>query len=229
MQNSLLHTSGIVASFCLIAAGGVVHGLMSNRWERPEESKAIAERLESFPLQVGKWELKSTDEMSAKTLKMLQCDGYLARTYLNGVTRETVTVAVLLGPPGPMAVHTPEICYSSRDYSIEQPRQALEFTGSDGRSDQLWQLTLRSQDLHRHRLRVYYGWTTDGTWQASDGPRYSFAGDPFLVKLQIAGQVSQADDSATPDPCLRFLKEFTPQLRRHLFAGVKAAKERKPH
>ena len=219
MQNSLLHTTGIVASFCLIAAGGVVHGLMSNRWERPEESRAIAKRLESLPRQVGVWELKSSKEMSAKTLKTLACDGYLTRTYVNGVTRETVTVAVLLGPPGPMAVHTPEICYSSREYSIEQTRQAAEFTGSDGGSDQLWQLTLRSRDLHSHRLRVYYGWSTDGTWQASDSPRYSFADKPFLVKLHIAGQVSPAEDSTTPDPCLRFLKEFTPQLRQHLFAA----------
>lgn len=219
MQNSLLHTTGIVASFCLIAAGGVAHGLMTNRWDRPNESKVIAERFESFPRRVGEWELKSTNEMSAKTLKMLECDGYLTRTYVNGVTRETVTVAVLLGPPGPMGVHTPEICYSSHKYSIEQPRQAAEFTGTDGESDELWRLTLRSRDLHSHRLRVYYGWSTDGTWQATASPRFSFAGDPFLVKLQIAGQVSRADDSTTPDPCLSFLEEFTPQLRRHLFAA----------
>ncbi len=196
-----------------------MHGLMSNRWGRPDESKAIAERLESFPRQVGAWELKSTDEMTAETLKMLQCDGHLARTYVNGVTSETVTVAVLVGPAGPIAVHTPEICYSSREYSVEQTAQAVEFTGTDGGSDQLWKLTLQSRDLDRHLLRVYYGWSTDGTWQASEGPRYSFAGDPFLVKLQIAGQVSPADDSKTPDACLRFLKEFTPQLRRHLFAA----------
>ena len=142
----------------------------------------------------------------------------LHENYVNADTGESVKVAVILGPPGPTAVHTPEICYSSREYTIEETRQAENFTAADGNSDSLWKLSLRAHDLQAHRLRVYYGWTTDGRWQADDNPRFSFAGEPFLAKIQIAGRISQTDESSSSDPCLRFLKEFTPQLRKHLFA-----------
>ena len=64
---------------CLIVTGGIVHGLMTNRWNPQDESLAIAKRFDSFPLQVGAWELKGAEEMPAKTLKMLQCDGHFTR------------------------------------------------------------------------------------------------------------------------------------------------------
>ncbi len=195
---------------------------MTNRWELKKEPSEIAERLASFPEQVGAWKLSGTEELSEIAIKLLECDGYLARTYVDENTGDVVKVAIVLGPAGPVAVHTPEICYSSREFAIEQTRQPTDLKAMDGSSDELWRLTLRSRDLHARRLRVYYGWSTDGTWRADANPRFSFAGEPFLVKLQIAGRISQAEETTSSDSCLRFLREFAPQLRSHLFVEHQA-------
>ncbi len=218
MGKSIIHSIGLVVALCLVAAGGVVHGVLTDRWNISDDSAVLAGRFDAFPENVGDWKLASKDELTPEVVKMLECDGYLSRSYVNDNTGESVKVAVILGPSGPISVHTPEICYSSREYSIEQTRESSEIIGSDGTADQMWRLKLRANDLHAHRLAVYYGWTTDGTWQASDNPRFSFANEPYLVKVQVAGRVSQAeDDSTSSDPCSRFLKVFNSQLREHLF------------
>jgi len=224
MQKSLQQAIGLAVAVALIAAGGVVHGLMTDRWGLAADSLHLAQQFDSYPQQLGVWELEETQEMSPNVLKMLECDGYLARSYVNKETGEKVTVAVILGPPGPISVHTPEICYSTREYTIETARQAEEIKGTDGEKDQFWRLTLRSNDLHAHRLRVYYGWTTDGIWKADANPRFSNASEPYLVKVQVAGRIPQAEESTASDLCNRFLTEFTSQLREHLFTASKKSK-----
>ena len=68
--------------------------------------------------------------------------------------------------------------------------------------------------MDAHLLRVYYGWSTGGKWQAAADPRYSFASFPYLYKIQLAGTVARAEpDSA--DPCREFLAAFLTQLKEY--------------
>jgi len=101
----------------LTLASGMIHGRLTNRWGPPTAMLAAAERLKGVPTECGDWRRMEKDlEMDETTINMLELEGWINRTYLHQPTGQTVHVAVLLGPPGRISVHTPEICFSSRDH-----------------------------------------------------------------------------------------------------------------
>ena len=67
--------------------------------------------------------------MDEDTVEMLECTGNIVRTYENQRTGEVVSVFVIVGPAGPIAVHTPEICYSSQNYKSRDTRQQVAIRG----------------------------------------------------------------------------------------------------
>lgn len=198
-------------------AGGAAHGRFSNRWGAQPDLIAAGKQLEEMPEQAGDWTLVPIDPLPPKTLKMLQCTGSLHRKYENKKTGDILTIAVLLGPTGPIAVHTPEICYSARDFSILTPRQrwspdTLSKPTADQPRDEFWDLRLQATDISGTKLRVIYGWTNGPTWQAVSQPRFTYGGSRYLYKLQLAGPVPS--DDGQRDPCNDFLKHFLPELQR---------------
>lgn len=197
----------------LTVASGAVFGKMSNRWGPPKGSLAAAEKLESFPEEFGNWKLQSSERMSDNVVAELQCSGHISRVYANQESGEVVSVAVILGPPGPIAVHTPEICYSSRAHKILEERKPTP-AGESG--DEFWSLTFEKNDLTASLIRVYYGWTVGNSWAATDDPRFAFAGYPYLYKIQLASYLPAGTNLESNDPCENFLADILPVLRDHL-------------
>ena len=155
--------------------------------------------------------------ITENVLQTLECSGYVSRRYVHQKTGNAVTIAIMVGPSGPIAVHTPEVCYSSRAYGIEDPRTEVTFppmaSGGDSSQPQtLWKVTFRDNRTAIDQLRVYYAWATGkkgstGTvWRAAARPRYEFAGEPMLYKLQIAGLLSAGSSGEAGDPCHQFLE-----------------------
>ena len=50
---------------------------------------------------------------------------------------------MIAGPAGPISVHTPEICYSSRAYSIQEPRVQTAVSDKNGRTHSFWSVSFR--------------------------------------------------------------------------------------
>jgi hypothetical protein len=217
-QSFIIALSGVLA--VTTVGAGWFEGRLSNRWGEPADLASAGAALENVPTQVGDWEMISTQPFSEETLQMLECAGHFTRTYQNRVTGEQVNVALLVGPPGPTAVHTPEICYSSRDHEITESRVAVH-AGPEAAPDQtLWKLTFRSNDLEQSMLRVYYGWhATDGSWQASENPRFEYGGASLLYKIQLAGRMPSTSSVADGDSCSRFLRAFLPAVDVTLFTA----------
>jgi hypothetical protein len=203
--------------------GGVIQGRMSRRWGRPQEFETLASRLRGLPTEIGPWRTKASPTLSPAAEATLECAGYVSRQYENRKTGEIVTVAVLLGPAGPISVHTPDVCYSSQEYSVIGPPKRIRCDVGEGCEDVLWSTSLQSTNLTANNLRVYYGWSTGGPWSApKQDPRIAFAGQPYLYKLQAAGLLLSPVDETAADPCMAFLKEFLPAMRPYL---VEPAKE----
>lgn len=202
----------MILAIALTLVSGVIQGRMSDRWGPPPALRAAADKLKELPSQFGGWRLASTEKMSQDVVNMLECEGYLFGTYVNDQTGETVRASIMLGPSGPISVHTPEICYSSREYTIDEDRHQvpLEIPGS---KDKFWALTFRSNNLDANTLRVYYAWNANGSWTAPNDARFAFASCPFLYKIQLAGNASREVASGKDDPCYRFLEDFVPAIR----------------
>jgi hypothetical protein len=208
-----LLTIGALLLAAVTLLGGAIQGKMARRWGRPREFAALAARLQELPTEIGAWRARESRSLTPTAEAVLECAGYVSRQYQNRKTGEIVNVAVLLGPAGPISVHTPDICYSAQDYSVLEPPKRTQFDFADGSHDELWATSLRPTSLTDFSLRVYYGWSTGGRWQAQRDARIAFAGQPHLYKLQVAGSLPSTADSAEPDACATFLREFLPAAR----------------
>jgi hypothetical protein len=131
----------------------------------------------------------------------------------------------MVGSSGPMAVHTPEICYGSRDHEQLGPRQAIRipsaskgFNNNQNEKDHdaVWKTTFRMKGIDAQKMNIYYAWSTGDRWAAAENPRLSYASEPFLYKLLLANQVPAGHNEKATDPGLQFLTDFLPVLQEYL-------------
>jgi hypothetical protein len=204
-------------------SGGWLQQQSSNHWESAEALRLAGEKLQQpLPNRLGNWRLASERQFADEVVRALQCRAYVCRSYTNDQTGDTVSVAVLVGPPGPMSVHTPEICYSSKDYQVTTGRVPTTVQDQSGQQHVLWDLRLATDDVNRAPLRVLYGWGTGGPWLATRHPRFTHAGERYLYKIHLAAPA--ADVSNDYDPCHDFLSSFLPELRHHLVSQGASAR-----
>lgn len=192
---------------CTLIAG-VLYGRYSQRWGPPADLVAAAEHLKSMPKNIGPWQLAEELTMGKSARQMLECAGYVNRRYVNQESGKVVNLAVIVGPPGPTAVHTPEICYSSRAYKLRSARQRIHVGDAPADRHSFWGVDFQTTNALADGLRVYYAWSLGGHWVSSDSPRFEFAAAPLLYKLQLAGAIETQDGSETQDPGKEFLEEL---------------------
>lgn len=197
----------IVIGMILLSAG--VHGYFDGRWAKPTDLIAQGQKLDQLPDRCGPWVLLQTMDLEENAARILRCYGSTVRVYQHETTKSMVNVAVLFGPRGPIAVHTPEICYSS--VGTEQlGERAEKSVRVAGQSHGLWSVQFGEKFLDgssgQPSLDVWYGWSDGGAWMASENPRFWMTTN--LYKIQVAGPPEQA---GTPS-CENFLKEFLPIL-----------------
>src|SRR5271168_2769981 len=99
-----------VAAAAILLTNGVIAGLWSNRWQRPVELELGTDRLMRVPMTIGAWHAHS-EEINEAALAQAGIEGYLFRHYEHQVTRKRITVLLTCGRPGPIALHTPDVCY----------------------------------------------------------------------------------------------------------------------
>jgi hypothetical protein len=192
-------------------------GRFSHRWGTPTDLVAAGKQIAAIPNDFGDWELQNSQSLEPYAVEMLQCVGNTRRIYRNRRSGQIVTMFVIVGPAGPTSVHTPEICYSSRDYDIAEPRARFSPRESQQPEDSFWGLTMRGKDLRADLLRVAYAWNSGDGWRAPEQPRFTFGSQPLLYKLQVAGTLSPQAKLGENDPCRSFLQDFLPVLDSALF------------
>lgn len=200
--------------------GGVWHGQVTHRWGLKYDGRIAKERLEEpLPDRVGAWRLVRETPLSKEVLEVLQCTAHIARAYQHEPTGDVVSVFVLLGPAGPTAVHTPEICYSAQDYSIPSPPKRTVIKAADGKEHVVWDLAIYPKTVDQAPLRAMYAWSTGGVWEAPEYTRLKYGGLPHLYKIQIAGPLDEGENTDW-HPCSDFLSGFIAELQPRLTAAT---------
>ena len=200
--------------FVVIVAGlllsGIAHGYLDGRWAFDRDLATFGEGLAELPETAGTWNMSSRDDLDPQAQRLLRCHGSMVREYVDDVTGRRVSVAVLFGPRGPIAVHTPEVCYSSVGTDVAGPRETEAVT-SDDTEHTFWRSEfVRSPDPDPS-FEVWYAWSDGGRWEARDYPRFWMTDN--LFKIQLAGPPGD-DDSVSA--CRDFLIAFLPELNRYL-------------
>jgi hypothetical protein len=210
----------LIATLTLVS--GAVAGTLHHRWREPADLAAVAQALKLMPDRCGDWQLQAETPMDGDLLKLLSCAAHVNRSYRNRVTGDTVNIFVVLGPPGPIAVHTPEVCFDAQNYRLETTAEKVELSplaanrqhdrvdSSAGTTSgaQFWRTTfVPSASASQHRLIAYYAWTVSGPWEAPKQPRIAFGGEPYLYKVQ-ASSIVETHRGRDADPCKDFIEAW---------------------
>lgn len=199
----------VTAVGCVLATllSGVVHGRLDGRWSAAPKLTEIGSKLNSLPDRVGQWELVEETPLPQNAQDILRCFGSTNRVYQNIDTADRVTVAVMFGRRGPIAVHTPEVCYSGRGTKQSGPTRR-EIVPIDSVNHSVWTVSFEDNQDKQPKLEVLYAWSVGEEWVAADNPRFWLTEN--LYKIQIAGPpTAKGQESVT----LEFFRELIPQLQ----------------
>jgi hypothetical protein len=212
-------TIPILFATAVVLLGGVVQGVWVDRWKTKHEPAEAAARLDRVALAVGDWTGRPS-EFDVKEYAQAGIVGGLFRRYVNRRTGDAVTLLIVCGLPGPISVHTPEVCYAGAGYESTGPRDQTALPlGADQPPSAFWKVRMRKlRSIAPELLEIHYGWSTTGTWRAPErDPRFEFAGSPSLYKMYVVRQAPSTGASGEADPSLEFLRVLVPELRKSLF------------
>lgn len=205
-------------AFAILLASGVADGVYTGRWARSAALDEAVARLGTVPPAFGDWE--GTDQpLGEATVSRAGFSGYLSRRYRNRLTGQEVSVLLACGRPGPISVHSPEVCFGGAGYQIQgdwksetlecgpASRPASFFTAKFG----------KVAGAVPDQLRLHWSYTAAGDWEASSAPRLTFGWQPVLFKLYVGQSLSPAENRSESDPCVGFIKEFVPIVQQSIF------------
>lgn len=198
---------GIASALAILVLGGVAHGVLSNRWGIAENTQLLGKQLNEIPMELGPWKCDVEGKLDDRVRNTLEATGYISRVYVHQSTGESINVFFVFGPKGPIAVHTPEVCYSARAVTQTSERQSVP-CDYDGTKGTIWKLGFETNTIDKRKMSVYYGWTEGGPWQAASNPR--FWRTDFLYKIQTSCQATGKKEDSTDE----FLKYFMPEARK---------------
>jgi hypothetical protein len=192
----------------LIVTTGVVHGMRTGRWRPSTDVANAVTRMATMPMSVGDWE---GEELELKGEDPPGVAGHLCRRYVHRRTGHTISMYVVCGRPGPVAIHTPDVCYGASGFTVGAP---LKFATPGGDAD-FWTADMaRTTAADRTRTRVFWSWSSKGAkWVAADSPRITFAAEPVLFKIYVLREMtSEGEQSLDNDPCVEWMRDVLPVL-----------------
>ena len=212
----------------LLLGGGVVQGTLTHRWQTSARSNGPETRLANIPLQIGEWDGQD-NTLSDQERTAAGVTHYLLRNYTNRATGEVVSVTLMAGPTGPIAVHPPTACYTGLGYKqvgTTRAHRCLTSTAGEKSPSHLFQTAhfVSPKLANAYEPRIYWAWTTDGVWQTPESPRLTFAGAPLLFKLYVAHQSDTAPKPRESTSSERFLEQLLPAIAAQVFAQQSAPK-----
>jgi hypothetical protein len=209
----MLRTMPVVIGLTAVIACGVVHGFWNDRWRPAKEPADAAARLNDLPLSIGDWEGQVIDAKPSATAGAIA--GMIQRRYVHRSTGDTVLMAVVCGRPGPVSIHTPDVCYGASGYNFGQrlrkniPNTSAEFWTADA---------VKTQAAEESQLRFYWGWNAGTGWKAADDARQLFPRVAVLHKLYVIRELNGTGaKDGDNEPCQRFLQVLLPALDRALY------------
>jgi hypothetical protein len=208
-----------MTALALLAVSGLAHGLLTSRWQPSEALAAARSRVPLVPLTIGGWQGRDLPT-DPEAFAQARAEAYWMRHYQEGPDGPGVTAILMCGQTGPLAVHTPDICYPSAGYAMTAPETHIDIPLPGAkRPAQLWTAVFRKElPTGSNQLRLFWTWNASGSWQAPASPRLAFAGEPAIFKLYVVHELV-AGEPLDRDLALEFLVQLLPALNKTLFSA----------
>jgi hypothetical protein len=207
----------------ILLGSELVHGHLTNRWRSSNELAASCAKLphQDEPLIVGEWRGRPGAPLPEQELLIGQIAGYFSQVFTHP-KGYAVNVLIVCGRPGPIAVHSPEVCLGGEGYTALGPkkRQSLSLPGMEKPVEFWVNQFYRNEGGLRKDRRQFWTYGAKSSWTADDNPRFTYAGAPALYKIYIMREMQRKEDKLEEDPTLEFIKVFMPELQRRLFPSA---------
>lgn len=175
------------AAVILTLLSGLWQGQIRNRWGAAPAVAPAIQALEEMPREFGSWQSVRDLELEKTVVEILECSGYVHRLYQHKTTGQVVNVVVLLGPPGPISVHTPEVCYAGQGFEAAGERRRVELAAKNKKErNEFWSVRMNNAKDASASQEVLYAWSTGGAWETPESPRWTYRRQPYLYKIQAA-------------------------------------------
>ncbi len=192
------------ATLAILAASGVIQGRLDGRWSSSPSLDAAVGRIGRLPGRVGPW-AGEDGELDQVALRRAGIAGGLLRRYRDAGTGALVSVLLVCGRPGPISVHTPEVCYAGAGFELAAP-PSTPIPGF------LAARMVREGPAALETLQVCWSWNASGAWEAPANPRLAFGARPFLYKLYVVGSPGPAGEDLEAGPAVGFARALAATL-----------------
>jgi hypothetical protein len=209
----------ILIGFLALAGSGVAHGLWTDRWHQSEQLAEAAKRFALLPPDLGPWKGEEV-EQEPEALAMTGAVAHYSRSFLDPETGERVLVILLVGKPARMSVHRPEHCYTASGYTMNGAPVAVKVRSDGIESADFFTASFSHEEAAGpSQMRIFWGFSSGGRWEAPASPRTRFARQGLLYKLYIIRNVAGSGGPLTEEPGIRLMGLLLPELERTLSAG----------
>jgi hypothetical protein len=206
----------IVVFAALVIGAGVVQGLQSDRWRRSSDVDQAVQRLQKVPTSLGDWQ-GEPQAIEEEDLRRAGIQGHAYYRYRNAVTGDVVNMLIVCGRPGPISVHTPDVCYSGAGYEATGKQFTKEVPVEGDRTISVWGLRFKAPTTAgASQIEVDWAWNAGNGWVAADVARWKFSGQKALYKLYVVRTLPALAADKKKDPSVSFLQTFLPELEKVL-------------
>jgi hypothetical protein len=204
----------VALALSTVIGSGLVHGYWTGRWESAEAAAASAVLLRQLPLSLGDWQGL---DLPTNPRDVGKVSAYLYRRYVNQRTGAAVAVILACGRPGPVSIHTPDVCYVASGYrSAEGQLFTPLLDPSLPRAEFKTAHFVKTKSAGQTHVRVFWAWNAGGTWTVPDNPRLAFAGHPVLYKLHMAREMPNGNDPLEEDPSVDLLRRLLAEFHKSI-------------
>jgi hypothetical protein len=207
----------LLTALVVLLVSGLVHGFWTQRWHTAAALDSAVSRLNTVPLHAGIWKAVNID-VDPEPYEQARAVGYWMRRYTNVATGDSLSVILMCGRAGHMAVHTPDICYRGAGYEMVGEPAKYRLPGSA--DCEFWRAAFRLPgQVGGAELEIYWAWGAEDSWKAPSSPRLVFGGQPYLYKLYVVREAAgnPLQDAVTAE----FLRQLMPDLEAALFSPEK--------
>ena len=203
----------LLAVTVILVGHGYVHGIKTGRWGCDDSLADAVARLERVPTVIAGWRSEPR-ELTPREKEIAGFAGYLLRRYESPGGQE-LRVLLGCGAPGPVSLHTPDVCYSAVGYQMTGAVRQHQLPVEAG----VPAASLNEAEFGKPDragvppVRVLWAWNAGAGWQVPDNPRLAFAGTPALYKLYVIQQRTAGDRRQEDQVLHQFLGQLLPELQ----------------
>jgi hypothetical protein len=198
----------IAGAAAILLATGIAHGLRTDRWGEDQALTDAVRRLQDVPTRVGEWTSVDTP-LDERQIRAAQISGHVARRFTHEPTGRSVVMLLLVGRPGAIGAHSPDVCYTGSGFRLSSERKVRPL-GPGAGPEFAHAIASKSEPRPEH-LSLWWAWSTDGgSWACPSSPRGYYWRSPVLYKLYLVRPVGEPKPADDITPSL--MEELVPRL-----------------